>query len=91
MSRRFLCAAALLLAMPSGTGPRAQSGGSFAIVRSTIDGGGGASSGTPYRVVSSVGQADAHYSEGSGFAVRGGFWGAPVSDSGDRIFADGFE
>ncbi|RYD14662.1 MAG: hypothetical protein EOP90_11955 [Lysobacteraceae bacterium] len=76
-----LCAAAL----------DAQSGGGFAIRRSTVDAGGGPSASGAYAVTGTVGQPDAHYSEGGAYAVRGGFWGAGGNLPSDAIFADGFE
>ncbi len=69
----------------------AQSGGTYAIRRSTVDAGGGASTSGAYAVTGTVGQADAHYSEGGAYAVRGGFWGAGGNLLSDAIFADGFE
>jgi hypothetical protein len=69
----------------------AQSGGTFAIRRSTLDAGGGDSAAGPYALVGTAGQADAHYSEGGTYALRGGFWGAGGNVPADAIFADGFE
>ena len=71
--------------------PRAQSGGGYTIVKSTIDAGAGTVAAGPYRLRSTTGQPDAHYSEGDGYALRGGFWGAPTASAGDRIFANGFD
>ena len=60
----------------------AQSGGSYDLKWSTIDGGGGRSSGGPYSLICTIGQPDA--SEpliGSGFVLTGGFWfGLPPDD-----------
>jgi hypothetical protein len=45
----------------------------------TIDGGGGTSSGGPYRLVGTIGQPDAAYSAGGPYEVFGGFWpGGPL-------------
>ena len=71
--------------------PRAQSGGGYTVAKSTIDAGGGVVTAGPYSLRSTTGQPDAHYSEGSGYALRGGFWGAPSHSTGDRIFANGFD
>jgi len=70
---------------------QAQSGGTFEIRRSTFDAGGGRAAAGPYALVATVGQADAHYSEGGAYALRGGFWGAGGNVLSDAIFADGFE
>lgn len=52
-----------------------QSGGSFAITRSTIGGGGGASSGGPFRLASAVGEGTSGMTgSGAGFGVGPGFW-----------------
>ena len=79
-----------LLALCAGV-IHAQSGGTFAIRRSTIDAGGGESAAAPYAVVGTAGQSDAHYSEGGPYALKGGFWGAGGNVLADAIFADGFE
>jgi hypothetical protein len=91
MSRRLIVQGVLLLATLSAAELSAQSGGSFAIVRSTIDSGATPVSAAPYAVRSTIGQPDAHYSEGGSFAVRGGFWGSAAESVGDTIFSNGFE
>ena len=66
-------------------------GGEFAIVKSTIDNGGGKSSGGEFSITGTIGQADANsqISTGGGFALAGGFWAdATVID---LIFKDSFE
>lgn len=52
----------------------------LAIRWSTIDGGGGTSTGGVYAVSGTIGQPDAGIMRGGNFAVNGGFWGylAPV-------------
>ena len=51
----------------------------YQIVWSTIDGGGGTSSGGQYELVGTIGQPDASYSEGGNYEVLGGFWpGGPL-------------
>ncbi|UCF44112.1 MAG: hypothetical protein JSV99_04105 [Planctomycetota bacterium] len=53
--------------------------GDYEIVWSTIDGGGGVSSGGEYIVTGTIGQADAAYSAGGQYEVLGGFWpGGPL-------------
>ncbi len=67
------------------------SGGNFEITKSTIDNGGGTSSGNEFSVTGTIGQPDANLqlSTGGEFAVAGGFWAnATVLKS---IFKDSFE
>lgn len=67
------------------------SGGDFEITKSTIDGGGGTSSGGEFSITGTIGQPDANkqISSGAGFSVAGGFWAnATVVD---MIFKDSFE
>jgi len=46
---------------------------------STIDGGGGMSSGGPYVLTGTIGQPDADYSAGGNYELLGGFWpGGPL-------------
>lgn len=51
----------------------AQSGGSYELNQSTIDGGGGVSSGGQYIVRGTIGQPDASYSYGGDYELVGGF------------------
>jgi hypothetical protein len=53
---------------------RAQSGGQFDLSWSTIDGGGGSSSGGQFTVCGTIGQPDAGKLTGGGFELEGGFW-----------------
>ena len=51
----------------------------YEISWSTIDGGGGTSTGGDYSLVGTIGQPDAANSQGDAFIVMGGFWpGGPV-------------
>jgi hypothetical protein len=51
----------------------------YQIVWSTIDGGGGMSSGGTYVLTGTIGQPDAAYSEGGNYELLGGFWpGGPL-------------
>ena len=53
--------------------------GSYEIVWSTIDGGGGQSSGGQYILTGTIGQPDAAYSSGGNYELLGGFWpGGPL-------------
>jgi len=88
--RRYWRALIAIAALSAGA-PHAQSGGDFAIVKSTIDAGGGTAAAGPYVLNATIGQADAHYSEGGAFSLRGGFWGAAGNSAGDRIFQNGFD
>jgi hypothetical protein len=90
MKRYLVVTSALVLAVltaaasaPAGTTPE------FAIVKSTVDGGGGKSAGGAFSVTGTIGQPDASVQDatGQGFSVTGGFWSRVV----DLIFKDGFE
>jgi hypothetical protein len=51
----------------------------YQIVSSTIDGGGGQSSGGQYKLTGTIGQPDAAYSAGGNYELLGGFWpGGPL-------------
>lgn len=65
------------------------SGGDFAVIDSTVDSGGGISSGGEFSLTATIGQPDANprNATGGGFSLSGGFWGA----FSDLIFRDGFE
>jgi hypothetical protein len=53
--------------------------GDYQIVWSTIDSGGGVSSGGQYIIRGTIGQPDAGYSEGGNYELLGGFWsGEPL-------------
>jgi len=53
--------------------------GSYEIPWSTIDGGGGTSSGGSYILTGTIGQPDAAYSSGGDYELLGGFWpGGPL-------------
>ncbi|MHC4621384.1 MAG: hypothetical protein ACYTEQ_26885, partial [Planctomycetota bacterium] len=58
----------------SSTPVDAQSGGPYELSWSTIDGGGGRSSGGRYVLVGTIGQPDAAYSAGGPYELLGGFW-----------------
>lgn len=53
-----------------------QTGSDYELNWSTIDGGGGRSSGGPFTLTGSISQPDAGYSSGGEFEVLGGFFGA---------------
>jgi hypothetical protein len=90
MKRFLVLTSSLVLALliaaasaPAGTTPE------FAIVKFTVDGGGGKSTGGAYTLTGTIGQPDASVqdSTGSTFALSGGFW----SRISDLLFKDGFE
>ena len=61
----------------------------FDIIKSTIDGGGGLSSGGEFSIQGTIGQADATTAlSGGDFSLIGGFW-EPLND--DLIFINGFD
>lgn len=68
----------------------AQSGGVFAIERSTVDGGAGVSAGGVFVLSGTIGQPDPGALSGGLFQLDGGFWAAGPAFS-DVIFADDFE
>lgn len=56
-----------------------QNGDDYVLSWSTIDGGGGTSSGGPYVLTGTIGQPDAAWSAGGNFELLGGFWpGGPI-------------
>ncbi len=65
--------------------------GAQSLTRSTIDAGGGRSSGGAYQLEGTIGQADAQSSSGGTFRLRGGFWVPTQAPQGEALFADGFE
>jgi hypothetical protein len=87
MNYRLIAALALAWTAPS----MAQSGGTFQLTWSSIDGGGGrATSGGGFTLTASVGQPDATPAAaltGGAFRLVPGFLAA----GSDRIFANGFE
>ncbi len=53
--------------------------GDYDIIWSTIDGGGGRSTGGPYVLTGTIGQPDAAWSSGGNYELLGGFWpGGPL-------------
>jgi len=63
---------------------RAQSGDGYDLTWSTIDGGGGVSSGGGYLLGGTIGQPDAGAMTGGGYTLVGGFWGGGVSGATSR-------
>ncbi|MCX6026041.1 MAG: hypothetical protein NTY23_07275 [Chloroflexi bacterium] len=77
----FACLALLALVVPA----LAQSGGGYELTWSTIDGGGGASTGGDYSLAGTIGQPDAGQMSSGSYEVGGGFWSA-FSEVVYRIF-----
>jgi len=67
------------------------SGGDYLLVSSTIDGGGGVSSGGDFVLTGTIGQfdADPNVASGGNFKLAGGFWSN--AEINEMIFKDGFE
>ena len=83
-----------LLTLVSSSAIAQLSGGQFAITESTIDNGGGVSTGAQFLLMGTIGQPDAALQAASGgnFALQGGFWAGGAGGPADQvIFADGFE
>ncbi len=76
---------AIALALALAVAPqaaRAQSGGSYGLSWSTIDGGGAASTGGAYAVTGTAGQPDAGNGSGGVWTLSGGFWRAGLMTTG---------
>ena len=72
----------------------AQSGGDFALEKSTIAAGGGQSNGGDFFITGSIGQHDANPTTSSGgdFALNGGFWHQlDTTPKTEIIFKNSFE
>ena len=91
MSRKFTVVAVLVTLIASGLVIAQPMGGDFVISKSTIDNGGGASSGGDFVLIGTIGQPDANtvISSGNQFQIAGGFW-TRLLDA-DLVFKDGFE
>jgi len=66
-----------------------KSSGQYAVDWSTIDGGGGTSTGGTYQVMGTIGQPDAGAMSGGSYTLQGGFWGviAAVQTPGAPLLA----
>jgi hypothetical protein len=73
------CRAVLLVWLLLFSHALAQTGGRYELNWSTIDGGGGTSSGGAYVLTGTIGQPDAAWSAGGNYELLGGFWpGGPL-------------
>lgn len=97
MKKRYFLGSALLIStitMSAISLAAQSSGGDFAIVKSTIDSGGGVSTGGDFRITGTIGQHDATNgtSGGGQFKLAGGFWGnSAAAVTGNDLFKDSFE
>lgn len=92
--RRCILPTSFLLLLATSCTAWSQSGGSYVIRKSTIDAGGGSSSGGTLVLRGTIGQADASVqaSAGGAYAIHGGFWAELHQGStATSVFADGFE
>jgi len=82
----------LSIALFANQAPAQSAGGNFSLRKSTVDSGGGTSSGGVYSISGTIAQVDANpqAAESDTFTLAGGFWGV-ISVLGDLIFKDGFE
>lgn len=91
MKRSFITAATALALAAPGVAAAPLTGGDFEVPSTTLDAGGGRSSGGAFTLHGTIGQHDASPATltGGNYALTGGFWirGA----NGDLIFADSFE
>ena len=64
----------------------AQTGGGYDLTWSTIDAGGGSSTGGDYQLAGTSGQADAGAAlSGAGYSLSGGFWGGTTVENKLRL------
>lgn len=76
MKQAAMILALMVFLLPVGV-TLAQTGGEYGLSWSTIDGGGGKSSGGSYTLAGTIGQPDAGPAmSGGGHTLTGGFWGA---------------
>ena len=69
----------LVMCLLLSTSALGETGRQYNLTWSTIDGGGGTSSGGQYVLVGTIGQPDAAYSAGGNYELLGGFWiGGPL-------------
>jgi hypothetical protein len=79
MKRFATFALALALALLIVSSSWSQTGGGYDLTWSTIDGGGGHSSGGAYSLGGTIGQPDAGTLGGGKYQLVGGFWGGAAS------------
>jgi hypothetical protein len=79
MKRKISLMLVLLLLMLTTVTVFAQTGGGYDLTWSTIDDGGGTSSGDTYTLDGTIGQFDAGVMSGGAYTVSGGFWGGSAA------------
>jgi len=80
-----------LLCLTPATAGTPPTGDPYRVERSTIDSGGGISTGDAYRLEGTIGQADAGPPlVGGAYGLTGGFWTRTVARD-EILFSDGFE
>jgi uncharacterized membrane protein len=85
----LLALVVLTLFIANATSTHAQSGGTYELTWSTLDGGGATSStGGTYSLDGTIGQPDAGTMSGGTYSLGGGFWGfaANVVNTVNKIF-----
>ncbi len=90
----FVAPALLVWTLSALAGAPPLEGGAFKVTKSTIDNGGGQSTGGDFRLSGSIAQPDAtsQTTAGGQFSLTGGFWAnGEVVPPGNVLFVDGFE
>lgn len=92
MMSKLVFVAFLGLAITTALSAELQAGGDYAIIKSTIDNGGGVSTGGSFVLSGTIGQPFATVEDAANgdYAVSGGFW-ARIAEVVELIFKDGFE
>ena len=91
--QKYITAVLVSVILASALSAGQPQGGDFVITKSTIDGGGGTSTGGNFVLSGTIGQPDASEqpSTGGDYALAGGFWAGIGQMVMDLIFEDGFE
>ncbi len=74
MKKGLFVLSLLILILATAVLISAQTGGGFDLTWSTVDGGGGDSSGGPFALSGTIGQPDAGNLSGGDFTLKSGFW-----------------
>jgi hypothetical protein len=78
-TRLFLAVLLLAALFLAASRTLAQSGSGYDLSWSTLDSGGGQSSGGDYTLAGTIGQPDAGALAGGGYTLTGGFWGGAAA------------
>lgn len=91
--KRYAAIVVVGLTLASSVPASQPAGGDFVLARSTIDGGGGSSTGGGFVLTGTIGQPDAGTQSAAGgdYALAGGFWAQIGNIVIELIFKDGFE